>query len=82
MPLYIKDDRVASMARDLAGRRGCTVTELVRQALEKVAEDVRREDEAWEEELRAIQERARKNWTGPMTSNHDFMYDKDGNSIL
>lgn len=81
MPLYIKDNAVATLARDLAGRRRCTVTELVRQALEKVADEVRREDEAWEEELRGIQERARKAWPDG-SSNHDFMYDADGNPIL
>ena len=34
MGLYIRDDRVRALAAELAARRGCTLTEAVRAALE------------------------------------------------
>ena len=91
MPLYIKDDQVADLARDLAKRKHCTVTDVVRQALEREARDVETDREArdvetdrdarWKE-IRAIQQRVAAEWQGPRTSNHDFLYDENGDPIL
>jgi len=82
MPLYIKDDQVAEMARDLAKRRHCTVTEAVRQALEKEASDLAARQEATWRELQKIQAVVKAEWQGPVTSNHDFLYNEDGDPIL
>ena len=72
MPLYIKDDTVAELARELARRRGCTVTEVVRAALEQ---EQRRHDAdrtAHAAKLEALQARFRKKWRGG-GSEHDFL---------
>jgi hypothetical protein len=82
MPLYIKDDKVAEMARDLAKRKHCTVTDVVRLALEREARDVEADRDARWEEIRAIQKRVAADWQGPRTSNHDFLYDENGDPIL
>lgn len=54
MPLYIRDDQVASMAQKLAGIRGTTVTDAVRRALARELADADREEEMREEELRRL----------------------------
>ena len=82
MPLYIKDDQVAELARDLAKRKHCTVTDVVRQALEREARDVETDRDARWAEIRAIQKRVAADWQGPRTSNHDFLYDENGDPIL
>lgn len=82
MPLYIKDDQVAKMARDLARQRHTTVTEVVRQALENEARLQQAEDDAFWRELRDMQEIVREEWRGPRTSNHDFLYDEKGDPVL
>ena len=51
MPLYVRDDAARDLAQRLATRRGCTVTEAVRDALREAlardaAEFQRRRDEA------------------------------------
>jgi hypothetical protein len=77
MPLYIKDGAVAALAKELAQRRRCTVTDLVRNALEKERERLQVEDAARDAEVRAIQQRFRHDCpTG--SSDHGFLYDKDG----
>ena len=82
MPLYIKDDAVARLARDLARQRQCTVTEVVRRALEREQRSAQESEAAVIDRIRAIQARVRREWQGPLTSNHDFLYDDDGNPIL
>ena len=82
MPLYIKDDQVADLARDLARRKHCTVTDVVRGALEREARDLEADRDARWEEIRAIQKRVAADWQGPRTSNHDFLYDENGDPIL
>ncbi len=82
MPLYIKDDKVAVLARDLAKRKQCTVTDVVRLALEREARELAAEDEAFWRELREMQNIVRQEWRGPRTSNHDFLYDEKGDPIL
>lgn len=81
MPLYIKDKRVAELARDLARRRRCTVTEVVRQALEKEARASEADRAARWQAIREIQARAREAWQGPRTSDHAFLYNEQGNSV-
>jgi hypothetical protein len=81
MPLYIKDDAVAGLARELARRRGCTVTEVVHAALEQ---EQRRHDAdraAHDARLKALQAHFRKKGQGG-GSEHDFLYDEDGNPVL
>jgi hypothetical protein len=81
MPLYIKDDTVAELAKDLARRRRCTVTELVRQALESEREQLDRDEAVRDAEVRAIQARVRADWQGG-GSEHDFLYDENGLPVL
>jgi hypothetical protein len=80
MALYIKDPGVTALAREMARERHRTVTDVVREALEKDRQRSREEEEAREAELEAIQERFRKAWKGG-GSEHDFLYDADGNPI-
>ena len=81
MGLYIRDDHVKELARELAARRGCTMTEAVRGAIEAelardeavVAEKIRKTEEIMERvkgypELR------------PGFSDKD-LYDSDGSPI-
>lgn len=82
MPLYIKDDQVAELARDLAKRKRCTVTDVVRQALEREARDLDAEFEAVWRDIQEMQAIVRSEWKGPVTSNHDFLYDENGDPIL
>ncbi len=81
MPLYIKDERVAALARDLARRRRCTVTEVVRQALEKEARSSRIERQIRWQAIKEIQARARQTWQGPRAFDHDFLYDDQGDPV-
>lgn len=82
MPLYIKDEAVASMARELARARHRTVTDVVREALEQARKQLADERAAHQERLKAMQARVRASWKGPLTSDHSFLYDDDGNPIL
>jgi hypothetical protein len=82
MPLYIKDDKVAELARDLAKRKRCTVTDVVRKALEREAREATGSREARWREIRKIQKRVAAEWQGPRTSDHDFLYDDKGDPIL
>jgi hypothetical protein len=81
MPLYIKDAGVAELAKDLARRSRRSVTDLVRQALENERERIERAEAARDEEVRAIQKRFRRDWPEG-SSNHDFLYDQNGQPIL
>jgi hypothetical protein len=81
MPLHVKDDAVAELARELARRRGCTVPEVVRATPEA---ERRRQRTGWathDARLRALQARFRKKWQGG-GSEHGFRYDEDGNTVL
>lgn len=81
MPLYIKDAGVAELAKDLARRSRCSVTDLVRRALENERERIEKLEAARDEEVRAIQERFRRTWPEG-SSNHDFLYDQNGQPML
>jgi hypothetical protein len=82
MPLYIKDEAVASLARELAKARHRTVTDVVRDALEQARKQLSEERAAHDERLRAMQARFRASWRGELTSDHSFLYDDDGNPVL
>jgi hypothetical protein len=82
MALYIKDPSVAALARELARRRQRTVTDVVREALERESGRLREDEEARQAKLKSIQERVRASWKGPLTSDHSFLYDADGNPVL
>jgi antitoxin VapB len=82
MGLYIRDDTVRDLARDLAERRGVTVTEVVRGALMREAEA---EEARVQEKLRKIQaildEFDAEPDLAPGFTDKD-LYDKDGLPIL
>lgn len=82
MALYIKDPGVAALAREMARERHRTVTDVVREALEKDRDRQREEGAARRAKLKSIQERVRASWRGPLTSDHSFLYDDDGNPVL
>ena len=79
MELVIEDQDVADLAHELARERRCTVDELLRTVLERERERFHAERKA---KLAAIQERMRASWKGPLTSDHSFLYDADGNPVL
>jgi hypothetical protein len=79
--LYIKDEGVGAMARELAQLRRCTVTEAVRGALEAERRRLAAEDAAWEAEIKAAAAELRRA-LGGVPLDHDEMYDEDGNPIL
>ena len=81
MALFIKDAAVTALAKELEQRRRCTVTELVRVALEKERDLLRAEEDARLAEVREIQERFKRDWPDG-GSNHDFLYDEDGSPVL
>ena len=81
MALYIKDDGVGALARELAQLRRCTVTEVVRGALEAERRRLAEEDAAWEAEIKAAAAELRRA-LGGVPLDHDEMYDEDGNPIL
>jgi hypothetical protein len=82
MPLYIKDDQVAELARDLARRKHTTVTDVVRQALEREAKALAGEREAVWRDIQEMQAVIRAESKEPFTSNHDFLYNEQGDPIL
>jgi hypothetical protein len=82
MPLVIEDDKVAELAQELARRRRSTVTDVVRQALEREVQASDAEDERFWRELHDMQAIVRNEGRGPRTSNHDFLYDEQGDPIL
>jgi hypothetical protein len=81
MALYIKDDSIAALARELAKRRRCTVSELVRRALEAERDRAAADEAARDAELKSIQAHFRAAWPDA-SSNHDFMYDEEGSPVL
>jgi hypothetical protein len=73
MRLFIRDDTVRDMAKRPAEARRTTVTEAVRQALEREIERERRIRESWAR-LDAMPRH-------DITSDQD-LYDEDGNPVL
>jgi hypothetical protein len=82
MGLHIRDDHVRELAKRIAIRRGCTVTEVVRRALER--EDAI-DDARVEEKLRALREIqarvAALPELRPGFTDRD-LYDEDGQPVL
>jgi hypothetical protein len=81
MGLFIRDDSVRDMAKRLAEARCTTVTEAVRQALERDLADLELELEARGRRLDAALARLDALPRRHVTSDHD-LYDDQGNPIL
>lgn len=77
MPLYIRDDQVATMAQRLAAARKTTVTDAVRRALARELAEADREEEAREAELRRLFARFDAGAAGRPFGDED-LYDEDG----
>ena len=81
MALYIKDEGVGAMARELAQLRRCTVTEAVRGALEAERRRLAAEDAAEEARIdRALADLRKAIGNRPF--DHNDLYDDEGNPIL
>lgn len=82
MALHVKDEGDGAAAREeLTRLRRCTVTEVVRRALEAKRRRSAEEDAAWDAEVDAAVAELRQ-VLGGVPLNHDEMYDDDGNPIL
>jgi hypothetical protein len=81
MGLYIRDDRVRDMAKRLAEARRTTVTDAVRQAIERelaaVEQDLRARERRLDAALARLDVLPRRN----VTSDHD-LYDDKGSPVL
>jgi antitoxin VapB len=81
MGMNIKDPQVHAMAKELAARRGTSVTEAVRQALKLELERSQTADAARQEELQALLARFRQlRWPEGVSSKEaqDALYDDQG----
>jgi hypothetical protein len=81
MGLFIRDDSVRDMAKRLAEARCTTVTEAVRQALERDLADLEQNMQARERRLDAALARLDALPRRDIASDHD-LYDDQGNPIL
>jgi hypothetical protein len=79
--LYIRDDTVRDMAKRLAEARHTTVTDAVRQALERDLADLQRDVQARESCLDAALAQLDALPRRKITSDHD-LYDSKGNPVL
>ena len=81
MGMNIKDPEVHAMARQLAARRGTTVTDAVRQALSAELERSQATDAARQDDLQALLERFRRlHWPTGVNGKEaqDALYDEQG----
>ena len=81
MGMNIKDPQVHAMAKELAARRGTSVTDAVRQALKQELERSHTGDAARQEELQALLARFRQlHWPEGVSSKEaqDALYDDQG----
>ena len=81
MGMNIKDPEVHAMARQLAARRGTTVTNAVRQALSAELERSQASDAARQQDLQALLERFRRlNWPEGVSGKdaQEALYDDQG----
>ena len=81
MGLFIRDDAVRDMARRLAQARRTTVTEAVRQALERELADLEQNVQARDRRLDAALARLDALPRRGITSDQD-LYDDQGNPVL
>lgn len=81
MGLFIRDDRVRDMAKRLAAARCTTVTEVVRQALERELADLEQNVQSRERRLDVALARLDALPRRDIASDHD-LYDDQGNPIL
>jgi hypothetical protein len=80
MALYIRDDRVRRLARDLAERQGRSVTETVRAALLEAKQRLEQGRGQRDAEARAVIEELRAMRRGPVRE--DVLYDEQGQPRL
>ena len=82
MPLYIRDDDVHALASRLAQRRGCTLTDAVRAALQETLDRI--ESERAEKLRRTAEILARLDAMPDLRPGfkHEDMYDENGLPIL
>ena len=81
MGMNIKDPEVHAMARQLAARRGTTVTDAVRQALSAELERSQAADAARQNDLQALLERFRRlHWPEGVSGKEaqDALYNDQG----
>ncbi len=76
MPLYIRDDGVKELARRAAEARRTTITEAVREALERLMVDIERERAARDQALDTCLDRLDQLPDRPWRDAD--MYDEDG----
>ena len=81
MGLFIRDDAVRDMAKRLAEARRTTMTEAVRQALERDLSDLEQNVQARERRLDAALARLDSLPRRDITSDHD-LYDDQCNPVL
>lgn len=82
MGMYIRDENVHELARRLAERQRCTLTETVRSALEERWQRLESERDAKMQRLREIQARiAALPELAPGFTDND-LYDANGDPIL
>jgi hypothetical protein len=81
MGLFIRDDTVRDMARRLAEARRTTVTEAVRQAIERDFAELQQDAQDRERRLDAALARLDALPRRKVTSDYD-LYDDQGNPVL
>ncbi len=81
MGLFIRDDTVREMAKRLAAARRTTVTEAVRQAIERELAELQQETQDRERRLDTALARLDALPRRRMISDHD-LYDDEGNPVL
>lgn len=82
MPLYVRDEEVRTLAGRLAGRRGCTVTEAVRQALQEALAEGEARKAAKRRRARQILDRLDAMPRKEPGFRDRALYDEDGAPIL
>jgi hypothetical protein len=80
MALYIRDDAIGQLAREIARRQGRSVTETVRAALLELEEKLERDRAKRDAEARAVIDELRAMRRRPVRE--DVLYDEQGQPRL
>jgi len=80
MALYIRDDAIGQLAREIARRQGRSVTETVRAALLELEEKLGRDRAKRDAEARAVIDELRAMRRRPVRE--DVLYDEQGQPRL
>jgi len=80
MALYIRDDAIGQLAREIARRQGRSVTETVRAALLDLEEKLERDRAKRDEQARAVIDELRAMRRRPVRE--DVLYDEQGQPRL